>query len=223
MKRMPTVIAASLLLACAAAPTAAQTTLHVSGGVTRAGLITSDYPPDAVIRVVAGAALSFPVAGRLKLQLGADYSQKGYSDNTATDTEPAGEYISAHLDYLEASALLDVPLRGGQSESLHLLLGPTLGLYLSCEFQGESYTQTCEDHGPTGPDGGVAGGFRVRIWISDSMDLTLGAFVNIGLLDVFQGSRSNRRIFPFTTPEETSTTGKNRTITARVGFAYRIG
>ena len=225
MKRMPTVIAATLLLASASAPVAAQTTLHVSGGVTWADLVTRHVPPDGVLRIVAGAALSFPVAPRLNLQLGADYSQKGYCELTVTEMEPDdGEYISAHLDYLEASALLDVPLRRGQGRSLHLLLGPTFGLYLSCEFQGETYTQTCENHGPTGPDAGILLGFRTGIGVSDSMDLTLGAFVNFGVLDVFEGGQRGRRIFPPPSGHaERSANGRNRTITAQVGFAYRIG
>ena len=214
MSARHTAIAAILLLALTAVPSAAQTTFHVSGGLNRANV--SNGPPDWAMRGVAGAALSFPVSGRLNLQLGADYSQKGFGATIA------GASFSANLGYLEASALLDVAVAGGEGASLHLLAGPTFGLNMSCEL---TFTVPglpgggavdCDDPSvsgdrPSGSDGGVAGGLRAGVGISDSMDLTIGAFYNFGVLNIFQSTRSN------------GGNEKNRTMTVRAGFAYRIG
>lgn len=122
-----TAIAATLVLTLTAVPSAAQTTIHVSGGLNRA---TVSIGADWVMRAVAGAALSFPVSERLNLQLGTDYSQKGFG---AGATGVAS--FSAHTGYLEASVLLDVALGGGEGVSMHLLVGPTFGLNISCEVE----------------------------------------------------------------------------------------
>lgn len=199
-----TAIAATLVLTLTAVPSAAQTTIHVSGGLNRA---TVSIGADWVMRAVAGAALSFPVSERLNLQLGADYSQKGFG---AGATGVAS--FSAHTGYLEASVLLDVALGGGEGVSMHLLVGPTFGLNISCEVEFmapglQGGPMDCDDPNvsgdiPDGSDGGVVGGLRGGVGISDRMDLTLGAFYNFGVLNIF---------------------GKSRTMTARAGFAYRVG
>lgn len=205
-------IAATLLPALAAVPGTAQTTLHVSGGLNRANISTG-YP-DWVNRVVAGAAVSFPVSERLNLQLGADYSQKGFGAPLA-----GAASFSAHTGYLEAGALLDMALVGDEGASLHLLAGPTLGLNVSCELAlswpdaPEEGPVDCDDPNlsgdrPSGSDGGVVGGLRAGVGVSDNMDLTVGAFYNFGVLNIFRGGHGS---------------GKSRTMTARAGFAYRIG
>lgn len=206
-------IAATLLLALTAVPGAAQTTLHVSGGLNRAKVT---YGPDWVMRAVAGAALSFPVSERLNLQLGVDYAQKGLAANFGR-----AEILSANLDYLEASALLEVAVAGGERASLHLLVGPTFGLNISCEFRSPllglpgGHGVDCDDPNvsgdiPGGSDGGVGGGFRVGVGITDRIDVTIGAFYNFGTRNIVQSTRG-------------SGTGKSRTMTVRAGFAYRIG
>lgn len=207
-----TAIAATLLLALAAVPGAAQTTIHVSGGLNRANI--SAGSPGCVNRMVAGAALSFPVSERLNLQLGADYSQKGFG----ADFLGAASF-SARTGYLEAGALLDVALGGGEGASLHLLAGPTFGLNMSCELAlsgpgvpGRDPVD-CDDprvsgDRPSGSDGGVVGGLRAGVGVSDDMDLTLGAFYNLGVLNIFRRGGGS---------------GKSRTMTVRAGFAYRIG
>ena len=63
---------------------------------------------------------------------------------------------------------------------------------------------------PNGSDGGVVGGLRAGVGISDSMDLTIGAFYNFGVLNIVRNTGSSGSL-------------KNRTMTARAGFAYRIG
>lgn len=201
-----TTIAATLLLALTAVSGAAQTTIHVSGGLNRANVSGG---PDGVMRAVAGAALSFPVSERLNLQLGADYSQKGFGANLG-----GADLFSANLAYLEASALLEVAVAGGERASLHLLAGPTFGLNISCEIEFtvaglQGGPADCDDPNvsgdiPDGSDGGVVAGLRAGYGVSDSMDLTIGAFYNFGVLNTFGNE-------------------KNRTMTARAGFAYRIG
>lgn len=208
-----TAVATTLLLALTAVPSTAQTTIHVSGGLNRANVSNG---PDWVKRAVAGAAFSFPVSGRLNLQLGADYSQRGFGANVA-----GAASFSANFDYVEASALLDMALGVGEGRSLHLLAGPTFGLNISCkatfmvlDLPGGGPVD-CDDPSvsgdrPNGSDGGVVGGLRAGVGISDSMDLTIGAFYNFGVLNIVRNTRSGGSL-------------KNRTMTARAGFAYRIG
>ena len=99
MNRTSIALAAAMLLSVAAAPAAAQTTFHVSGGLNRADVALpanlaaqfADRKP--LMAMVAGAAISFPVSGRVNLQLGADYSQEGFG---ATDNDDGFELTVGH-------------------------------------------------------------------------------------------------------------------------------
>ena len=217
MNRTSIAIAATMLLSVAAAPAAAQTTIHVSGGLNRADVALpanlaaqfADRKP--LMAMVAGAALSFPVSGRVNLQLGADYSQEGF---VATDNEEGFE-LNVDIEYYEVSALLDVALGGGGGASLNLLLGPTYSHQASCTLtlsaQGLTASDACESGFIKGPDGGVLGGLRAGVGITDSIDLTIGAFYNHGILNINDATGSD------------AGTVTTRTMTARAGLAYRIG
>ncbi len=217
MNRTSIALAAAMLLSAAAAPAAAQTTIHVSGGANRADVVlpanlaaelTNRKP---VMGMVAGAAISFPVSGRVNLQLGADFSQEGF---VATDKEEGAE-LTVDIEYYEVSALLDVALGGGGGASLNLLLGPTYGHQSSCTltvgFAGRTTSDACESGFLKGYDGGVVGGLRAGVGITDSIDLTIGAFYNYGILNINDATGSD------------AGTVTTQTMTARAGFAYRIG
>lgn len=217
MNRTSIALAATMLLSVAAAPAAAQTTLHLSGGINRADVVlpanldaqfTNRKP---LTGMVAGAALSFPLSGRLNLQLGADFSQEGFA---ATDRED-GFDLTVDIEYYEVSALLDVALGGGGRASLNLLLGPTYGHQSSCTLTvsvaGQTASDACESGFIKGPDGGVVGGLRAGVGITDSVDFTIGAFYNHGLLSINDATGID------------AGTVTTRTMTARAGLAYRIG
>lgn len=206
--------AATMLLVLNAVPGAAQTNIHVSGGLNWANL--NDGPPDAVMRLVAGAALSFPVSERFSLQLGADYSQRGFG------VRIAGASFSADLDYLEANALLDAALVRAERASLHILAGPTFGLNLSCKLTfvipnlPAPGPVDCDDPMasgdlPSGSDGGIVGGLRAGVGVFDRLDVTIGAFYNFGVFNILRSTPPSNAM------------GRSRTMTARAGIAYRIG
>lgn len=217
MNRTSIALAAAMLLSVAAAPAAAQTTLHVSGGLNRAdvalpaNLAAQFAGRKPLMAMVAGAAISFPVSGRVNLQLGADYSQEGFG---ATDDD--GFELTVDIEYYEASALLDVALGGGGRASVNLLLGPTYSHQASCTLtvsaQGLTASDACESGFIKGPDAGVLGGLRAGIGITDSIDLTIGAFYNHGILNINDATSASD-----------AGTVTTRTMTARAGLAYRIG
>ena len=217
INRTSIALAAAMLLSVAAAPAAAQTTFHVSGGLNRADVALpanlaaqfADRKP--LMAMVAGAAISFPVSGRVNLQLGADYSQEGF---VGTDNED-GYDVTVDIEYYEVSALLDVALGGGGRASLNLLLGPTYSHQASCTLTvaiaGRSASDACESGFIKGPDAGVLGGLRAGVGITDGLDFTIGAFYNYGILNINDATGSD------------GGTVTTQTMTARAGLAYRIG
>ena len=213
MNRFATTAAATVLLLLPGTAALGESKLLVSGGLNRASVASSEDTGDAqesVMRLAIGLAVGIPVSEGLNLQLGADYSQKGFG----LGAEGFGE-LTTEIDYLELTALVSKPFPVGDRASAYLLAGPALALKLSCQFAGtvlgEEISMDCgDDDGPRGIDLGLAGGIRFEIGLSEKAGLSVSAHYTHGLLNLDDSGQGDLSL-------------KNRALSLRAGLAYSIG
>ena len=206
-------------------PVSAQTTVSVMAGLNRAsldvdpddGVRTSLYRP--VNRMSFGLTATLPVSGRLAIQLGWTFSQKGARldvERMLELEERKGVLIvdgRADMSYLELALLarMGFPL-SGERASGHLLAGPVLASLRSCRWQditfGNSYRCDRMAFDPKKYDVGVAGGGEIEIGLTDTLDASVGLLYTLGLLDITKYDAPLKR--------------KNRALILRAGLSFPI-
>lgn len=221
MKRLATPLVAIVLLPLAQAPTAAQTTFALTGGLNIASADVTDASavvPDvvSVTRRSFGLAADFSLSETFGIQLGSRYSQKGVG--LELDEDGFDVQSSAELDYLEFTALarLRFPL-AGERVSIHLVTGPALAAETGCGLSatagsGDSAFELAEECDEVGlersaADVGWAVGGGLDIGITDNLSASPGIRYTHGLVDVDTATRASL---------------KNRALTLQIGLAYTI-
>ncbi|MCY3807928.1 MAG: hypothetical protein OXG58_00570 [Gemmatimonadetes bacterium] len=213
-------LAAAVLILPVPAKSASQTTLYLYGGLTRSWIGTPDELPAPVMQPTMGLASEVPFSGRVDLQVGVNYSRKGFYVGCC-DAE-----FTTRIPYLELTTLVGTAFPLGDWASAHLLAGPALAFKLSCtrfirwgnfpiegvleEPREWEFLEDCDDRAeaPRSIDLGLAGGLRFEVGMSEKMGLAVGAFYNHGL----RGSL----------PWDGDYTAGNRTLNIQAGLAYRI-
>jgi len=200
MTRLTTVLmVAALALAIFAAPSAAQTTLGVRGGVSVASASFDSETFDDSNRTgfVGGVFLDFGGSDLFGFQVGAQYSQKGAEFDAGATVE------DFTLNYLEIPAVLKVGLPlGGLKPSI--FAGAALGFNTSCESGGGG---DCDDQVTSTEFSGVVGA-DLAIYLS-GISLWADARYNVGLNDIADGDAFGDF--------------KNRAFNLTAGIGFRLG
>jgi hypothetical protein len=199
------------LLFAVAVPLSAQTTLGLNAGVNIATLGGDDVT-DASNRtgLNVGVSFLFPVGENVGLYVGGSYSQKG-----AELSEPPLT-LTVGANYIEIPVLLRVGFGGSGSVGAHVYGGGAIGIEASCEIEATDGVTTasadCADADIETKtfDFGLVGGFGLDFGLSESLDLTVDVFYNLGLVSVDDTS---------TDPGDV----KNRAFTIRAGLGIPIG
>lgn len=221
MKHPATLILAVALLPLVQTPTAAQTTLALTGGLMFASADVTDETavvPDvvSVTRMSVGLAADFSLSETFGIQVGGRLAQKGVGldlDEEGIDVES-----SVELDYLEFTALarLRFPL-AGERVSIRLLTGPAVAAETGCGLRatagsGDSIVELereCDDVNleRSAADVGWTVGGGLDIGITENLSASPGILYTHGLVDVDTASRSSL---------------SNRALTLQIGLGYTI-
>ena len=209
-------LAPLLFAAYPMAPLSGQIVLAVGGGATIAKTTVDAHgitaSTDSRVGITVGASATFLLSERIGLQVGGSYVQKGLTRTIVTFNPIT---VEAAADYVEV-ALLVKPSFPVTEGTVHLLLGPALGINVKCEVSEDG--RAIPDPGCSGPDAvkstdfGVVGGvgFRFKmVWA----DLTY----TVALSDI-----SDREVELFR-PVVSEFYGKNRAFSIRAGVAFRVG
>lgn len=123
-------LTATALLLPAAMPLAGQKVLSVQVGATRSTFWGSDHSHRAIRGGTPRATLAVPLTGELAIRVGGGYAEKGGAT--------VGDNYDQHLrlGYAEFSTLLKVSTELGSSGvSVHLLVGPAVGINTNCAIK----------------------------------------------------------------------------------------
>lgn len=196
MRRFGTTVLAVAFSMILAGPLAAQ----VTGG-PRVGLSVSNLGGDDIsgtdsrTGLAVGWAFGFQGGERWSFQPEFHYWEKGAS------TGFFGVETDLELSYLEVPVLLRVDLMEGSTFTPHVLVGPTLGINLTCTarvsagpFSGERDCADSENFDVNALDFGVAAGFGVTADMG-GWDLSADARYGIGLADVLDRVNARNRAF----------------------------
>ena len=162
-------------------------------------------------------------------QFSAVYARKGA---VMTSTSPLGEDagVDFRLDYMELALLADMRFPSiVDGIFIHFLVGPSLGVLLSCEIaeggtDGDPPPQSClgdvEGRGPLFKrlDAGVVGGAGLEITLTERVDLHASAQWTIGLGYADKVSNPDMVDDPALAPAL-----KNRALSLRAALAMPIG
>jgi hypothetical protein len=191
------VAAASDLGAQTAVPAAARFRFGITAGLNFANMSEID-DSDMRTGFVIGGHLVMPLGPTFAFQPEVLYSQKGAKGTTVD--EESGEEVDIELkhDYLEIPLLLrmTVPTSGGVRP--YLLLGPSIGLSMSCEIEGEangvSVGIDCDELvEPSSVDVGAALGGGIEFPVGTGA-MSLGVRYTLGLSEVFEEDESKNRV-----------------------------
>ena len=198
-------LAVAALLAAASSELGAQTAAPVAPrfrfGIT-AGLNFADMSEieDSDMRMgfVLGGHLVMPFGPTFAFQPEVLYSQKGAKGSTVD--EESGEEVDIELkhDYLEIPLLLRMSIPTSGSVRPYLLLGPSIGLSMSCEIDGESGGVSvgidCDELlEPSSVDlgGALGGGIEFPV---GTRAMSLGVRYTAGFSEVFEEDESKNRV-----------------------------
>jgi hypothetical protein len=192
------VAASSDLGAQAAAPVAPRFRFGITAGLNFANMSELD-DSDMRTGFIIGGHLVMPFGPTFAFQPEVLYSQKGAKGTTVD--EESGEEIDIELkhDYVEIPLLLRmtiVPASGGVRP--YLLLGPSIGLSMSCEIEGEangvSVGIDCDELvEPSSVDVGAALGGGIEFPVG-TRAMSLGVRYTLGLSEVFEEDESKNRV-----------------------------
>ncbi len=183
---------ALMALGVSAAPAAGQTEVGLRAGVNFADVSGEDVGSTTGRRtgLLVGGFLQFPFSGIIDLQLGAQYSQKGFEvEAPGSDAE-----FEFKADYIEVPVLAVFNIEGDSPIGVHLALGPAFAFKVGCEgtlsggggsISGECENEEGEDAGLKSFDFGAIFGGGVHIGMGSAK--LFGDFhLNMGLLDIFE-------------------------------------
>ena len=146
--------------------------------ITASEEIADELPPqpDSRVGLAIGIFYEVPTSGALGFQVEAAYVQKGISEDN----------LSYNQDYLEFSPLGKISTGGARS--MHIFAGPTLGVLLSDDEDGEA----------AGVDFGVKGGAGVAMLLTNtrlSLELSYLLGLSRRLSDPDPDVTTNHRAF----------------------------
>lgn len=217
MKRLLHALPAAVVLGLAAPSLTAQTALGV-----RAGMSLSEFVVTGVVieeenarrGVTVGLTAAVPVSGRLGVEFGVSYVQRGSSSTLANVN------VDYWPNYLQASMLgtATVPALG-EALALRVLAGPTLARETSCKQETRFVLQPivvlleCDDpeSNPktTTFDFGLIGGAGVRFAPAARASVTMDLLYSYGLRSILD--------------TELAQTAENRAFTLQAGLDFPIG
>jgi hypothetical protein len=179
------------------------------GLVAGVNVATMSEVTDARVRTGAyvGAQLIFPRNSWFAIQLDVAISQKGVEGKgTDPDTEEEID-VALRNDYVELPVLVRVTLPNELAPYPYVVLGPSLGISIQCELQGEAQagnlSRDCDDSaGVKTFDFGATGGAGLDFPIG-RRNLMISARYTLGLIDVFDDGP-----------------GRNRTVTVLAGITF---
>ena len=209
----------ALALLVSQTPLAGQTAISIAGGLTMSKVAISetgfDLVPDGRTGITAGVSVSRQVSGLVALQIGGAYVQKGYK----VSLEFLGERVSStlKLGYVELTALAKPSFSleefMGERSSFHLLVGPALGIGMSCsakfDLAGQSETEDCADDLNT-MDLGVLGGVGIQMG-----RFRVDATYTLGFMSIDSGLEEEGGDGPDSV--------KNRSVAIQAGFVIPLG
>lgn len=194
----------SLVLASAMAFGVALPAQSQVWGGPRLGLSISnlggDDAPDSDSRtgMVVGWSFSVDQGNRWGIQPEFHYWEKG------AETQLLGFDRQLKTSYLDIPILFRLDLTDGGAVSPHILIGPTLGINLTCRerlssgpFTGERDCDDGDDLAVKTIDLGVGGGFGLAIDMG-GWKLLADARYNVGMTDIFEEANTRNRGFGIT-------------------------
>lgn len=169
---------------------------------TSSGPLTIDA--SQMTGVSGGFAVAFPVPGPVRVQIGAQFAQKG-----ARVVLAAGD-MAANADFtfrsVDLTALARIPLLPLADLPFHALLGPYASFEVDCRLIVEAtdgaarFTSSDDcasaEFDTQSVDFGVSGGVGVEVGTGDTR-ITIGALYSYGLQDInkYVGSTAKHRVF----------------------------
>ena len=217
MKRLLHTLPAAVLLGFAAPSLTAQVALGVRAGTSLSEFVVTGVvveEEEARRGIMLGLTAAVPVNGRLGVEFGVSYVQRG-----ATSTL-ANVNVDVWPNYLRASMLgtATAPV-SGETLALRLLGGPALAVETSCKQETRFVLQPivvlleCDDpeSNPktTTFDFGLVGGAGVRFAPATRVSLTLDLLYSYGLRSILD--------------TELAQTAENRAFTLQAGLDFPVG
>jgi hypothetical protein len=179
------VLTAALIAALPAAA-GAQMRFGLRAGVNFSSVTGRDVDQNLVDTrpgLLAGGFIEAPLADIMGVELGVQYSQKGFR------TPAFGSTATAALDYLEVPALLTVTVPGGPNYGFALYAGPTFSFAVHCKGEVFGFNSIgCSDAGVRSFDLGGDVGAGVRLALSGGSSLLVDGFYNFGFTSIDSAS-----------------------------------
>ena len=217
MKRIPILVAATLVLGLPTKHACGQIGFALTGGINYGTLSVDGLGLDAqdvesVARLSTALTVTIPLSGRFGFELGGAYSRKGGRVHIETGL------LTFRMNYYEMTALARANQYWMDNRIVaYAVAGPSVAWESSCHGAltaslGDSPpfddVRTCNEDLFHNRDFGLAGGGGLGLELSENLGVTVGAVYTYGLRNLLREEDGHL---------------KHRVLSVRAGFVYWIG